>query len=77
MNIFHDIARRLSSDELEKLSRFHMTRKPLPAEVNHLPMGFLACVGVDEDLRVLHVLSPFGKRVAMAAEQLADESAAE
>lgn len=77
MSIFHDIARRLSSDELEKLARFHGSRDPLPAEVNDLPMGFLACVGVDDELRVLHVLSPFGKRVALAADDIAAEDAAE
>lgn len=79
MDIFHDIARRLSSEERATVLRFREAARrheALPAEINDLPVGFLACVGVDDDLRVLHVLSPFGMRVATAAEALAEEDAA-
>lgn len=79
MTIFHEIAARLGSDELETLARFRAAAKEheaLPAEINELPVGFLSAVGVDDDLRVLYVLNPFGMRVAMAAEKLAGEDAA-
>jgi len=80
MSIIHDIARGLTAGELDTLARFRAAaerHEALPAALNELPMGFLSCVGLDEQLRVLHVLSPLGKRVALAAEDIAAEDAAE
>jgi len=78
MDIFHDIARRLEPAKLESLARFReaaRTGEALPAALNELPMGFLSCVGLDDDLNALHVLSPLGMRVALAAKALDEEAA--
>ena len=79
MDVFKNIASKLSPEKLAALARFHVAAKAhrkLRAELNELPVGFLAGSGFDDEFHCLFVLSPFGTRVALAAEDLAEENAA-
>lgn len=79
MDIFKDIASKLSPERLAALARFReaaKTNTALPAEINELPAGFLAGRGFNDDFTALFVLTPDGMRVATAAGELARENAA-
>ena len=77
MDLFTDIARKLAPQNRETLARFRAAAKDhekLPAPLNVLPSGFLHCS--IEDGEVVGVLTPFGMRVALAAEALAQSEEA-
>ena len=70
--LFTDIAKDMSPEGRENLARFRAAAKEhekLPAPLNVLPSGFLHCS--IEAGEVVGVLTPFGMRVALAAEALA------
>ena len=72
MDVHTDIARQMDDRERATLARFRAAAKEfkrLPCGLNTLPSGFLACSLHKGE--TVGTLTPFGMRVALAAEKLA------
>jgi hypothetical protein len=75
MDVHSDIARQMNDSERATLARFRAAAKDfkkLPCGLNTLPSGFLACSFHKGE--TVGVLTPFGMRVALAAEKLAQSA---